>query len=476
MENMGDRQKKIRVLLLAWLSLMGFYLIWNGMQILQENGWEKGKLIAAEAYAKVGREAAAFFLPSAEYEEGDEQWMQGLTASLQEQLPFLAFLDSENGKTVILEDDSTNQAIIEENERMIRQRLEEENRKKAAEQENQQAAEQNDSQEGQIASESPEGSQSGQAASGSQDSGQNGQTASGSQDSGQSGQMASGSQDSSQNGQDVQETSGTSRWQDQLQPAAEIPLESLQNYDYLLNEFFVVDPNTTTDSSQINVEELMGRDMTLEKDSGQPQILIYHTHSQEEFVDSVAGDVNTTVIGVGEYLAQILRDEYGYQVIHNTDTFDLVDGQLDRSKAYNYAEPVITQILNENPSIEIVIDLHRDGVDESKHLVTEVNGKPTAQVMFFNGLSRTAMNGNLDYLPNPYIEDNLAFSFQLEYLAKQYFPDYTRCIYLKGYRYNLHVRPRSLLLEVGAQTNTVEEAMNAMEPFAWLLNRVLQGG
>ncbi|HIS80789.1 MAG TPA: stage II sporulation protein P [Candidatus Scatomonas merdavium] len=359
---------------------------------------------------------------------------------------------------------------------MIRQRLEEENRKKAAEQENQQAAEQNDSQEGQTASESPEGSQSGQTASGSQDSGQNGQTASGSQDSGQSGQMASGSQDSSQNGQDVQETSGTSRWQDQLQPTAEIPLESLQNYDYLLNEFFVVDPNTTTDSSQINVEELMGRDMTLEKDSGQPQILIYHTHSQEEFVDSVAGDVNTTVIGVGEHLAQILRDEYGYQVIHNTDTFDLVDGQLDRSKAYNYAEPVITQILNENPSIEIVIDLHRDGVDESKHLVTEVNGKPTAQVMFFNGLSRTAMNGNLDYLPNPYIEDNLAFSFQLEYLAKQYFPDYTRCIYLKGYRYNLHVRPRSLLLEVGAQTNTVEEAMNAMEPFAWLLNRVLQGG
>ena len=91
MENMGDRQKKIRVLLLAWLGLMGFYLIWNGMQILQENGWEKGKLIAAEAYAKVGREAAAFFLPSAEYEEGDEQWMQGLTASLQEQLPFLGF-------------------------------------------------------------------------------------------------------------------------------------------------------------------------------------------------------------------------------------------------------------------------------------------------------------------------------------------------------------------------------------------------
>ena len=448
---MRDRQKKIRVLLLAWLGLMGGCLVWKGIGILKENNWEKGRQIAAAAYARLGREAASLFLPSAEYEEGDEQWMQGLTASLKDQVPFLAFLEAEEEETVILEDDSTNQAIIEENERMIRERLEEENRKKAAEQENREAAEQESSPDGQGASEGGES-----------------QSASGDQ---------GGGPDDGQGGQDAaQETSGTGGWQDQIQPVAEIPLESLQNYEYLLNEFFVVDPNTTADSSQINADELMNRDMTLQKDSARPQILIYHTHSQEEFADSVEGDVNTTVIGVGERLAQILRDEYGYQVIHNTDTFDLVDGQLDRSKAYNYAEPVITQILEENPSIEVVIDLHRDGVDESRHLVTEVNGKPTAQVMFFNGLSRTAMNGNLDYLPNPYIEDNLAFSFQLEYLAKQYFPDYTRCIYLKGYRYNLHVRPRSLLLEVGAQTNTVEEAMNAMEPFAWLLNRVLQGG
>ena len=95
--------------------------------------------------------------------------------------------------------------------------------------------------------------------------------------------------------------------------------------------------------------------------------------------------------------------------------------------------------------------------------------------MLFNGLSRTADNGELDYLPNPYIQDNLAFSFQLSYQAKQYYPDFTRCIYLKGYRYNLHVRPRSILLEVGAQTNTFEEAKNAMEPFADILHRVLSG-
>ena len=255
----------------------------------------------------------------------------------------------------------------------------------------------------------------------------------------------------------------------------EIPREQLTDFNYLLNNFFVVDPTTTALESQINADTLLGKDMKLEKNPEQPQILIYHTHSQEGFADSVEGDTSTTVIGVGDYLVQLLQERYGYQVLHITDTFDIVDGQLDRSAAYNYAEPVISQALQEHPTIEIVIDLHRDGVDESKHLVTEVNGKPTAQVMFFNGLSRTNQNGEISYLPNPYIEDNLAFSFQLEYLAKQYYPEYTRCIYLKGYRYNLHLKPRSLLLEVGAQTNTVEEAKNAMEPFADLLYKVLSG-
>ena len=64
---------------------------------------------------------------------------------------------------------------------------------------------------------------------------------------------------------------------------------------------------------------------------------------------------------------------------------------------------------------------------------------------------------------------------QLEYQAAQYYPDLYRGIYLAGLRYNLHLKPRALLLEAGAQTNTVEEVRNAMEPFADILNRVLKG-
>ena len=133
------------------------------------------------------------------------------------------------------------------------------------------------------------------------------------------------------------------------------------------------------------------------------------------------------------------------------------------------------KVLEENPSVEVVIDLHRDGIDENRRLVTEINGKETAQILFYNGLSYTNTQGQVSYLPNPYIQDNLAFSFQLEYQAALYYPTFYRGIYLAGLRYNLHLRKRSLLLEAGAQTNTVQEVKNAMEPFADILNRVLKG-
>ena len=179
------------------------------------------------------------------------------------------------------------------------------------------------------------------------------------------------------------------------------------------------------------------------------------------------------MIGVGDYLTSILQDVYGYQVIHRKDAFDLMEGQLDRSKAYNYALPVIEQVLAENPTIQVVIDLHRDGVPEGKHLVTEINGKPTAKIMYFNGLSRTRTNGDIAYLYNPYIQDNLAFSLQMQIASEQYYPGFARHIYLKAYRYNLHLLPKSLLIEAGAQTNTVEEMKNAMEVLERTLKRVV---
>ena len=258
-------------------------------------------------------------------------------------------------------------------------------------------------------------------------------------------------------------------------PEIDLAPETLADYDYLLNNFFIVDPKTSTSAQQLNAAAFLAEDLSLEKTPDAPQILIYHSHSQETFADSREGRVEDTIVGVGDYLTQLLTEKYGYQVIHIAETFDLIDGELDRSAAYDYARPYIEQVLAENPTVEVVIDLHRDGVPEDRRLVTEINGKPTAQIMFYNGLSYTAGEGQVSYLPNPYIQDNLAFSFQLEYQAAQYYPKLYRGIYLAALRYNLHLKPRALLLEAGAQTNTVQEVKNAMEPFADILNRVLAG-
>lgn len=258
-------------------------------------------------------------------------------------------------------------------------------------------------------------------------------------------------------------------------PILDLSRGKLSDYDYLMNNFYIVDENTDASAAKINAAEFLAEDFSLSHGPLEPQILIYHSHSQETFSDSREGEEEDSIVGVGNYLTSLLTEKYGYQVIHVKEAFDMMSGELDRSKAYDYACDYVEKVLEENPSVEVVIDLHRDGIDEDRRLVTEINGKETAQILFYNGLSYTNTQGQVSYLPNPYIQDNLAFSFQLEYQAALYYPTFYRGIYLAGLRYNLHLRKRSLLLEAGAQTNTVQEVKNAMEPFADILNRVLKG-
>lgn len=252
---------------------------------------------------------------------------------------------------------------------------------------------------------------------------------------------------------------------------AQVNLAEMQNYENLVQSFYTIDATTMAGSDQLNVEKLLSFNARISKEEKGPQILIYHTHSQETFADSVPGDESTTIVGVGERLAEILSNTYGYQVLHHTGQYD-VDSRDD---AYSAALPAIEQLLEENPSIQVVIDLHRDQMPEETKLVMDLDGRPTARFMFFNGLSRTRQTGNISYLYNENQEGNLAFSFQMQLKAAEYYPGLTRKIYLKGYRYNMHLKPRTLLVELGAQNNTVEEAMNACDPLAHILDMVLSG-
>ena len=257
-------------------------------------------------------------------------------------------------------------------------------------------------------------------------------------------------------------------------PTMDLSMERLNDFEYLVSNFYTVDSVTYINPSELNASELLGKDLRIDLSTGGSKILIYHTHSQETFADS-DNDPATSIVGIGRYLTEILNNKYKIPTMHHEGVYDLINGKLDRSEAYEFAKPEVEQILAENPSIEVVIDLHRDGVADTTHLVTEINGKPTAQIMFFNGLSRTRVNGDLVGMANPYLQDNLAFSLQMKIAAETKYPGFARRNYLRGYKYNMDLMPRMLLIEAGAQTNTVEEMRNAMEVLADLLNSVLTG-
>ena len=248
--------------------------------------------------------------------------------------------------------------------------------------------------------------------------------------------------------------------------------QDLNDYNFC-QQFYTVTSITSLTKEIFRPSEFLDKDMKITHDSSSPQILIFHTHSQEKFADSTDDD-STSILGVGDYLTELLTGK-GYNVIHDRSVYDYVDGKLDRSKAYTYAEQGIESILESNPSIEVVIDLHRDGVADTTHLVTEVDGRQMAKIMFFNGISYSNVKGNINYLYNPYRDDNLAMSLQMHLIGEAYYPGFLRRNYINAYKYCLHVRAKSMLIEAGAQTNTFEEVKNAMEPLADMLDKLLTG-
>ncbi|MBS4959544.1 MAG: stage II sporulation protein P [Clostridiales bacterium] len=257
-----------------------------------------------------------------------------------------------------------------------------------------------------------------------------------------------------------------------------VDMAKVQDKSYVKNKYYIIDRRTDLTENLIDIPGYLSKDFALDSAVKEPQVLIFHTHSCEGFVDSdMSKGMEEGIYGAGERLKQLLKEKYGINAIHHNGQYDVVNGKNSILGAYERMEPDIQQILKENPSIQVVIDMHRDGVAEDTKLVTEVNGKPCAQIMFFNGICQLYQDGvvqPLTDLPNPYVKDNLAFSFQMKAAADELYPGFARKIYVNAYRYSLHMRPRSTLIEVGAQTNTKEEIWNAMEPLADILATVLQ--
>lgn len=209
--------------------------------------------------------------------------------------------------------------------------------------------------------------------------------------------------------------------------------------------------------------------VTLDKQSYEPQILIYHTHGTESFTQTPTatytetGNYRTTdrdhsVMAVGAAMAQVFRDA-GYVVLHETERYHDYPSYSD---SYDNSNVTLTEYTEKYPSLKLVIDLHRDGLEKDGvpyQLVSQQGDETLAQVMLFVG-----SNGGGFEHPN-WQSENFALALALQEGLLEY-GDFARPITLAGSRYNQYLSPGAILLEVGNHGNTLEQAIAAGELFA----------
>jgi stage II sporulation protein P len=187
-----------------------------------------------------------------------------------------------------------------------------------------------------------------------------------------------------------------------------------------------------------------------------PLLLIYHTHASESFLPVsgkiYAADPDQTVVSLGAALTKMLQDDYGLPVLHHQEVFD-----RPRRYAYEKAGPAIEKILQQNPQIQVVLDLHRDGVSR-KITTSNVAGQETARVLFVIGTRHEGWSSNL------------RFALFLENILQEKYPDFSRGILKNVYDcYNQHLHPRSLIVEIGGYENSEEELQRAIPYLAEVL-------
>lgn len=221
---------------------------------------------------------------------------------------------------------------------------------------------------------------------------------------------------------------------------------------------------------EIDLKNLAEKDLSIEVVSEEPQILIIHSHPYETYKVDELKDKSGSVIDVGNELKRILESQYKVSVMHYNEggREPLTIG------AYERVETIVKDILKKNPSIQVIIDIHRDGGAEPTALL--MKGISTAQINIVNGLSmdeKVGVIGSLKAYPNPYIKDNLSFSVQIKINSDRVYPELVKKVYLNNGRYSLHLLPKSLLVDIGNNEDTLDEAVSALQPFAEILAETL---
>ncbi|MBE6943452.1 MAG: hypothetical protein E7453_04225 [Ruminococcaceae bacterium] len=237
---------------------------------------------------------------------------------------------------------------------------------------------------------------------------------------------------------------------------------------------------TNTSGKRFNYKNLLKKPLEWNLSLEEPTVLIVHTHATEGYKNEgqykESDPYNTlnnehNMIAVGDRLAQLLRAQ-GISVIH-----DRTNHNEDYLKAYQSSREAVSQYLEEYPSIQLVLDLHRNAFGNTDEeirknaLTATYNGKKAAKIMFIV----TTSGGNM---PHPNWQENAAAVFKFRTVVEGIFPGITYQNWIQiatKHNYNQHLHPGYMLMEIGAVGNTQQEAFNTVDVIAEAIVK-LKGG
>lgn len=217
-----------------------------------------------------------------------------------------------------------------------------------------------------------------------------------------------------------------------------------------------------------------GSDLTI-YDKSKPTVLIYHSHTTEAYslldtgyyISSDARSNNSArnMVRVGDDLAAYLEKQ-GFNVIHDRTIHD-----KDYTKSYDNSRVTIEKYLEQYPSIEVTIDVHRDDITYSNKTkvkpTAKINGKKAARMMIISGCEYNRVKNFPDW------EENLKFDLQVQNKVNELYPGLMRPILFSERKYNMYETYYSFLLEVGTDANTLDEACYSARLFGNALGQLL---
>lgn len=227
---------------------------------------------------------------------------------------------------------------------------------------------------------------------------------------------------------------------------------------------------------KLNIKKLLDQDCKLSiSDKSKPTILVYHSHTTEAYSlldvgyymksDSRSNDPSRNMVRVGDELVRYL-EKAGFNVIHDTDIHD-----KDYNASYDSSRASMEKYLEQYPSIDVTIDVHRDDITYSNKTkvkpTAKILGKKAARMMIISGCEYGSVSNFPDW------EHNLRFNLQVQNKVNELYPNLMRPIYFAERKYNMYETHYSFLLEVGTDANTLDEACYSARLFGKALGDLL---